>query len=226
MSLHLTTSLALFLCCSQALTAELRAPTSDLRPPRSDAPTLKAASVTSMEALDDQHELAIGDQLSFRVLEDQEEAKPIIVADSGEIELPLLGRYPAIDKTPKQLAHELKTELEKKYYYQATVILAVDVMTKSRGKVYLVGKVHVAGPQDIPSDEVLTLGKAILRAGRFSDFADKKKVTITRQTAGDPAITKTIVVNVVEIFEQGKTEKDVPLLPGDMIFVPSRLINL
>jgi hypothetical protein len=32
-------------------------------------------------------------------------------------------------------------------------------------------------------------------------------------------------VDVAEILERGKTEKDLKLEPGDLIFVPSRLIN-
>ena len=139
-----------------------------------------AAATNGMDALDDQHRLAIGDRLSFRIVEDEEDPKPLFVTDSGDLEVPLIGRFPAVNKTCKQLARDLKTELEKEYYYHATVIVAVDVMTKSRGKVYLVGPVRMPGPQEIPSDEVLTLSKAILRAGGFGDYADKHKVRVTR----------------------------------------------
>jgi protein involved in polysaccharide export with SLBB domain len=126
-----------------------------------------------MEALDVKHKLAIGDVLSFRIVEDEEDPRRLIVTDSGELEVPYIGRFTAVGKTSKQLARELRTELEKDYYHQATVIIAVDVMARSRGKVYLVGPVRVPGPQEIPGDEVLTLSKAILRAGGFTDLADK-----------------------------------------------------
>ncbi|PYK57102.1 MAG: hypothetical protein DME21_18185 [Verrucomicrobia bacterium] len=102
-----------------------------------------------MDALDDKHKLAIGDRLSFRIVEDEEDPKPLLVTDSGELEVPYIGRYPAVNMSCKQLARQLKIELEKEYYYQATVIIAVDAMTKSRGKVYLVGPIRVPGPQDI-----------------------------------------------------------------------------
>jgi len=102
------------------------------------------------------------------------------VTDSGDVELPYIGRFPALDKTCKQLATELKGELEKEYYYKATVIVAVDIKSKSRGKVYLVGQLRMAGPQDIPSDEVFTLGKAITRAGGSA-------ILRTRNTCASPA---------------------------------------
>ena len=174
---------------------------------------------------------AIGDKLSFRILEDLDdpseplEPKPLFVTDSGDIEIPYLGRVPAENKTCKQLAREIKTALEKEYYFQATVILAVDFMTKSRGRVYLVGPVRVPGPQEIPSDEVLTLSKAILRAGGFGDYADKHKVRVTRKGAAAGGQDQVLTVDVGEILEKGKTESDLPLQPGDLIYVPERLIR-
>lgn len=178
-----------------------------------------------MESLDEKHRLAIGDHLSFRIEEDQEAPKPLVVTDSGELELPYIGRFAAENKTCKQLAREIKAELEKEYYYQATVVIAVDVMTKSRGKVYLVGPVRVPGPQDIPSDEVLTVSKAIMRAGGVGELADKHKVKVTRQKSPGPGGQQTYFIDLSLILEQGKTEYDLPLEPGDLIMVPERLIR-
>jgi protein involved in polysaccharide export with SLBB domain len=201
-------------------------------PPESPATLLQAATngspagiTNSMDALDDKHTLAIGDRLSFRIVEDEEDPKPLVVTDSGDLEVPYLGRFPAENRTCKQLAQELKAALEKEYYYQATVIIAVDSMAKSRGKVYLVGPVRMPGPQEIPSDEVLTLSKAILRAGGFTDFADRRNVKITRQGSAGDSDKVTLVVDVGQIFDKGKTEKDVALRSGDLIYIPERMIR-
>ena len=182
-------------------------------------------STNSMDALDDQYRLAIGDRISFRIEEDEDDPRPLFVMDSGDLEVPYIGRYPAAGKTCKELAQALKVELEKAYYYRATVIISVDLMTKSRGKVYLVGPVRMPGPEDIPSDEVLTLSKAILRAGGFTDFADKHHVKITRQGGAGEIDKETLVVDVGEIFDKGKTENDVALKPGDLIYIPERLVH-
>jgi len=184
-----------------------------------------------MEALDDKHPLAIGDRLSFRILEDSEdpressEPKPLIVTDSGEVEVTYVGRILAAGKTCRLLARDIKAALEKEYYYKATVIIAVDAMTKSRGRVYVVGPVRAPGPLEIPSDEVLTLSKAILRAGGFNDYADRQHVKVTRKGPNGEADKLSFVVDVGQIFDKGKTEKDLPLEPGDLIMVPERLIR-
>jgi protein involved in polysaccharide export with SLBB domain len=178
-----------------------------------------------MDALDDKHTLAIGDRISFRIEEDEDDPKSLTVTDSGDLEIPNLGRFPAENRTCRQLARELKTALEKEYYYQATVIIAVDSMARSRGKVYLVGPVRMPGPQEIPSDEVLTLSKAILRAGGFGDYADRKNVRVTRKASAAGAQDQIFTVNVAEILEKGKTESDLRLESGDLIYVPERLIR-
>jgi protein involved in polysaccharide export with SLBB domain len=185
--------------------------------------TAQAAVTNSMDALDDKHVLAIGDVLSFRIVEDEEERKTLIVTDSGDLEVPYIGRFPAENRTCKQLAREIKAALEKEYYYQATVIIAVDLMAKSRGRVYLVGPVREPGPQEIPSDEIFTLSKAILRAGGFTDFADRKNVKVTRQEGG--ADKQTFTVDVSQILDKGKTENDLALHPGDLIYIPERMIR-
>ncbi|MEY2428676.1 MAG: polysaccharide biosynthesis/export protein [Verrucomicrobiota bacterium] len=185
-----------------------------------------AETVTNaMDALDENHRLAIGDRLSFRIVEDEEDPKPLFVTDSGDLELPYLGRFPAAGRSCKELARAIKTELEKEYYYQATVIIAVDLMAKSRGKVYLVGPVRAPGPQEIPSDEILTLSKAILRAGGFSDFADKRNVRVTRKGEGPAGGDRTYTVNLAEILDQGKSAGDLPLEPGDLVYIPEKLIR-
>jgi protein involved in polysaccharide export with SLBB domain len=180
---------------------------------------------TNMEALDDKHTLAISDVLSYRVVEDDEDPRKLIVADSGNLEVPLLGLFPAENLTCKQLAWKIKAALESKYYYQATVIIALDSWAKTRGKVYLVGAVNRTGPVDIPSDEVFTLGKAILMAGGFTDFADRKNVTITRQGGKGESAKVKLVVDVGKIFKQGKTENDVTVNPGDLIYIPERMVR-
>jgi len=158
-------------------------------------------------------------------VEDEEEPKAVLVTDSGEIEAPYIGRRMAAGLTCRELAQSLKVQLEKSYYYQATVIISVDLMAKSRGKVYLVGPIRAPGPQEIPSDETFTLSKAILRAGGFTDFANARHVKVTRsaKVAGGPE--QAFIVDVTEVLENGKTDKDLVLEPGDLVYVPERLVR-
>jgi polysaccharide biosynthesis/export protein len=173
---------------------------------------------------DDKCKLRAGDRIAFQILEDRDAPKSLVVADSGELDFPYIGRVAAVDKTCKQLARELKTRLEQEFYYRATVIIALDVANKFLGRVYVWGQVRNQGPIDVAVGENLTVGKAILRAGGFADFANKKRVKIVRG-GSEFAAKQTFELNMAEILEGGKTEKDAVLQPDDFIIVPSRLIN-
>ena len=176
---------------------------------------------------DDKYKLRIGDKVSFQIIEDRDAAKSLLVTDSGELDIPYIGRVSATDKTCKQLAQELKALLEKDFYYRATIILSLDSANRLLGRIYVWGQVRNQGPIDIALNENLTAGKAILRAGGFGDFANKKKVRVVRAggVGGDTTGKQSFELNLVEILEEGKTEKDLLLQPDDFIIVPSRLIN-
>ncbi len=105
------------------------------------------------------------------------------------------------------------------------MIVALDAANRVWGRVYVWGQVHTQGPIEIAVNENLTVGKAILRAGGFGDFANKKRVKLIRAAGADGSAKENLELNLVEILEEGKVEKDVLLKPDDFIIVPSRLIN-
>ena len=194
-----------------------KAPPADL-----PATTSTVMRTNSMTVLDDKKKLGSNDFVSFRVVEDRDnDSQRLRVNDNGELEVPYIGLVPAQGRTCKELAYAIKGALEREYYYHATVILAVDrVSEKSRGKIYVYGSVKGQGPQEIPADESYTVSKAVIRAGGFGDFANKRKVKVTRKNGQD------FVVDLKRVIEEGHSEDDVVLQPDDQIYVPQRLINM
>src|SRR6266571_6735509 len=188
-----------------------------------DLPTTSTVMRTnSMTVLDDKKRLGPNDYVSFRVVEDRDnESQHLRVNDNGELEVPYIGLVPAEGKTCRELAYNIKSALEREYYYHATVILAVDkVSEKSRGRIYVYGAVKAQGPQEIPPDESYTVSKAIIKAGGFGDFANKRKVKLTRKTGQEST------VDLKRVIEEGHTDEDLELGPDDQIYVPQRLINM
>jgi protein involved in polysaccharide export with SLBB domain len=171
----------------------------------------------------DKHLLEPGDQISFKITEDRKPSTNLVVSDSSELSVPYVGSVSVAGKTCPQLAGELKTLLEKEYYYRATVVIALEAVNKITGRVLVWGEVRNQGPIDIPFGRSLTVGEAILRAGGLTDSGDKKKVKIIRHDGNGS--TRVIEVNVAEVVENGKTEKDVVVEPNDYIVVPTRSIR-
>jgi len=83
----------------------------------------------------------------------------------------------------------------------------------SMNRIYYVGgQVRTPGPKAYPGET--TVSTAIQSAGDFTEFANRKKVLLTRP-GQEP-----IRVNVVEALS--KPKKDLPVFPGDRIDVPRK----
>jgi polysaccharide export outer membrane protein len=175
------------------------------------------------------YRLRVGDTVSFQIKEDiiwnpEDLPKPLVVTDSGELDIPYVGRIAAVNKTCKELAVDVKAALEKEYYNKATVVLSLNIANRVLGRVYIWGAVHLQGPIEMEMNENLTAGEAILRAGGLGDFASKRDVKVVRGNPG-PNEEKIVKLDMEQIIEKGHTEKDIVLQPGDYILVPSKLFN-
>jgi protein involved in polysaccharide export with SLBB domain len=178
-----------------------------------------------MDVLDDKQPISEGDRISIRILEDRREALQIRVAVTGEIQAPYVGLVSAKGKTCKQLALQVKKELEKNFFKTATVVIAIDEYNPETQKKWagedlefyvMFGIVAKQGKYDLPSNEDISISQAILRAGGFTQFANKEKVKIIRKT---PTGNKTILVNVDSIMRQGDLDRDVFVRKDDVIIV-------
>jgi protein involved in polysaccharide export with SLBB domain len=195
-----------------------------------------------MEVLDDKVALEAGDRISFRVIEDRDDAVPRLVTDTGEVDFPYVGRLKVAGLTCRQVALQLKKLLEVDYYKRATVIVGLDVIVahpdqQPIGVVWVVGQVHQVGPMGLSKLVPLTVSQIILRAGGFGDFADERKVRVVhRKTAVSPSLKTTDegqdidhapdgqIVDVKSVFE-GRSTFDPMVQPNDLIIVPKRLVN-
>ena len=183
------------------------------------------AGTTSMDVLDSSRKLGAGDRLSYRVVQEKRAPLSLTVTDSGEVEVPLIGRVRAGGRTCRELAEAIKPMLQREYFIHATVIIGLDsASAKSRGTVYVSGQVRTQGSIEIPAEERLTVSKAILKAGGFAEFSDSKKVKLVRNKADGK--TETTIVDVDAILTKGQIEKDPVLQPDDRIIVPRKFINI
>lgn len=182
---------------------------------------------STMKALNDKHKIGIRDRISLTIVEDEEPSKQLIVTDSGEVDVPDIGRVDVRNRTCKEFAYYLKELLEKELYYQATVLISLDTAGSSimsKGKYYIVGQVGRAGVYEIPSDEKFTVSKAIIRAGGFTQYANRRKVRLFRQTE-DRGVAGIIELDLVEVMDKGNTKKDIEIQPEDRLDVPEKFFN-
>ncbi|MEK7282649.1 MAG: SLBB domain-containing protein, partial [Acidobacteriota bacterium] len=87
-------------------------------------------------------------------------------------------------------------------------------------KVFVLGEVNSPGVVNII--DKMGLVEAISRAGGFSAKGYMKGVVVLKRGEGGKAEMK--IANFKEMFKEGDLEADVPLAPGDIVFVPRRAI--
>jgi len=165
--------------------------------------------------------IGVGDVLSVTIFAGgvTQEALDLEVSSEGTISFPFLGEIKAEGLSVTQLTGTVTRPLAKDYFVNPQVIISVrDQKSKEANithyKIYVLGKINSPGVYDYR--EGLTALDACILAGGFAQYAAPNRSTITRREAqGKQEIIK-IDLNRVK---KGK-DKDVPLKPGDRIFVP------
>jgi len=141
---------------------------------------------------------------------------------NGEILMPLIGSVKCEGMTVVALQDKIKAAY-KEYYIdpQVTVgfVYLPDAGMKSPwGHVLLMGEIARPGPVNMPSTRDLTVTRAVMLAGGATALADKRNVKVTRREKD--GTLKKFVVDIEKIGKEGRSDLDVPLKPGDVVWVP------
>lgn len=147
------------------------------------------------------------------------------VTANGKVALPLLGEVTAVPLTLKELKESLKKSYSE-YFVAPNVSVSFsknigDDGISPWGAVTVMGRVVKPGKVNIPPTRDLTVSRAIQRAGGFSTSANQSSIKITRRLKEGQ--TETIKVNLKSLGE-GKLDEDILLYPGDVVFVPERIL--
>src|ERR1035437_10388444 len=132
------------------------------------------------------------------------------IKEDGSITLTLNQTFTAAGKTPGALEKEIRERYVPKFFKYMTV------MVKQEGNTlwyYVDGEVKAPNRQLYTSR--ITVLKAIASAGGFTDFANKKKVRLTRLDG------RSQIINCVKARDNPSL--DLEVYPGDKIYVPRRL---
>ncbi|HEY3862932.1 MAG TPA: polysaccharide biosynthesis/export family protein [Verrucomicrobiae bacterium] len=155
--------------------------------------------------------LRIGDGISVELagIPEDYKADQTIIKDDGTISLPYIGRITAAAKTPGQLERDITDAYVPRFYTHMSV-----TVTPIARYFFVGGQVMNSGGGRILYTGPITVIGAIQSAGDFNPFARRTKVQITRANG------KIEYVNCVKALKHPSL--DVPIYPGDRIFIPRR----
>jgi len=179
----------------------------------SDARKTDVGDKPNAKVLSDAYKIDVGDKLNIKVQGEKDLTGIFVVHKEGTIRYPLLGEVQAEGFTPEELNSRLYKALSKDFIVNPQIeVIFEESLSKS---VTVVGEIEKPGNYILPPNT--TLLKFIFQAG--GSRVDPSKIRVKVIRAGGVDKQEFVKLDLSDIIE-GK-EKDVVLLPGDMVFVHS-----
>lgn len=169
------------------------------------AATAKPAAAASSS----DYRLASGDKLRIEVYKDDQLSQSLQVRPDGKITLPLVGDVVAAGRTAIELRDSIVKSLEGEYMKDPTVTVIVTETTPQ--VVYVTGEVTKPGAVSLTGGS-LSILQAIAMAGGFTDFANRKDITVLRGS-------QRLKFNYKDAIDDDNTRAPLQLQPGDTVIV-------
>jgi polysaccharide export outer membrane protein len=186
-------------------TAQVPTPvgTSGARPGSASPSTTAAAASTGAD-----YRLAAGDKLRIEVYKDAQLSQSLQIRPDGKITLPLVGDVPAAGRTSLELRDAIASSLTE---YMKSPTVTVIVVETTPQVVYVTGEVAKPGALTLSAGKLSVL-QAIAMAGGFTDFANRKDITILRGT-------QKIKFNYKDALSDDNKREPPQLQPGDTVVI-------
>lgn len=160
-----------------------------------------------------EYRIGSDDLIDVTVFESPELGGTGRVSASGVVSLPLIGTVHALGKTTQEVEKAVAEILRMKYVNDPHVTVFV--------REYASQPVSIVGSVKVPSIYQLKGQKSLLDMIAMAQGLDQtagKTIQVIRkdQDTGD---SRTITINVEDLFQNGKTELNVPIQAGDVINV-------
>lgn len=170
-----------------------------------------SALVEQQSEMPETGELGAGDKFEIRVFSEEHLSGEFTVSSDGTINYPYIGRVQVADRTCADVEEVITEGLRNGYVRNPAVSCALVEYNSKR--IFVFGEVKKPG--SFPYQSNLSIIEAFALAGGFSERASTNNTKLTR------------VVNEVEVqvrvpmqeIVEGR-QRNIRLLPGDIVFVP------
>ena len=184
-------------------------------------PELPPASyVASKEQPGEEYVIGPLDDLTIFVWRNPELGAKVQVRPDGRITTPLITDMPAVGKTPKMLADDIKLALSQYIENPLVSVIVNNFSGTFSQQVRIVGATEK--PASIPYRANMTLLDAMIAVGGLSEFAAGNRARLVRFDK-DTGKQKEYQVRLNDLLKRGDTKANVMLAPGDVIIIPESM---
>jgi polysaccharide export outer membrane protein len=154
------------------------------------------------------------DMLRVNVWRNPDLSVETMVRPDGTFSLPLIGDVRAAGRTSAQVREELAQRL-RAYIRDESAIVTLSVVSINSYRFVVSGNVEHAGA--FSANHYVTVSEALALAGGPNRFADSENTVVIRT---DTKGSRRIPIDYPAILNGKRPDQDLPLLPGDTIYVP------
>jgi polysaccharide export outer membrane protein len=156
-----------------------------------------------------------GDQLSIFVWRNPEISGSFIVRPDGKVTTSLVEDIEVAGRTPTTLARELEQQLST-YINNPRVTVSVNRFSGPFSEqVRVIGE--ATNPRAVNYTQHMTLLDLMIAVGGLTEFANGNNAKLVRVIEGKQ---KVFEINIADLIKDGDIEKNVDMLPGDIVIIP------
>ena len=173
-----------------------------------------AAAMQQLSRSKNDYHLASADLISVTVYQDKDMDRKVRINTDGTISLPLIGSVAIGGLTLAGAQATIESKLSQFLVSPQVSLFIEDYGNKT---IFVMGEVQKPGSYPIPTESRMTLLEAISTAGGFTPIAAQDRARVLRYVDG---ANVTYTINTKEITQQGQKDKDMVLVPNDIVYVP------
>lgn len=171
------------------------------------------------------HTLALADRVRIAVYQEEDLASVTRIDARGRVNLPLIGEIGIGGLTVIEAQAVIETAYKEGRFLRKPQV-TVSVEEYAPREVSIQGRVRNAGRYTLPVESTFTVVELVTKAGGIDDIGKGSAVTVTRILPdGTKKVFTVDVDSVIKGKRDTKTDDSTLLLqPGDIVYVPERLI--
>ncbi|HSI07162.1 MAG: polysaccharide biosynthesis/export family protein [Rariglobus sp.] len=187
---------------------------------RADTKTPTPASQTVSS-----YKITLTDLLRIDIYQEDDLRTLSRVDAKGKINLPLVGEVNVVGLTVSEAQKAVENAYRDGRYLRSPQV-TINVEAYAAREVSIQGQVRSPGRYPLPIETSMTVLELVTRAGGFTDTAKGTAVNVTRVTPDGKKQVFTIDVDSLLKGKSGANISDNSLMlePGDIVFVPERII--